>query len=284
MKRVSNNSATQGGWAETGNTHDGSGVIDNIANTGYVDIGDYVEISAGFPDYGRLRVTAKGANSITVAEVATSSETGVTVTSKPGYYTDGIPDLVSPTVLNSRWLNCIQEEIVNAIEDDGQTLHEEDNKQLTTAIRRRYAASLYTTAGQTINFVAAPPTGAYLVTGATVLTSLKNMVYSGGYFVVPLTGLYRISFHFSGYWLAAIAQSVTAHIMRKPVGQEDEILFQQQTALKQTEVSVSQRMGACLSVVVPLNIDEQLAARLLHSAGVNMTEVGFSFGVELISV
>jgi len=75
----------------TGNTTSGSNVIDGIADTSEINIDDYVYFSSGF-DFSQpdMRVLAKTANTLTVTSNATSTQTGVTIsTPDPVFETFG---------------------------------------------------------------------------------------------------------------------------------------------------------------------------------------------------
>ena len=158
MHRVDNSTATKSGWTGTGNTSIGSAVISSIADTTGIRIGNYVSVSSGFADIGRLRVIAKGASSITVDRNATAAATGATITALAGMYTDGVSGEEARTTLNSKHLNEIQEEIANVIESADIALAAGNTKQLSSAVVLTKKTS------QTID-------GAITVTGQTQLTN-----------------------------------------------------------------------------------------------------------------
>jgi hypothetical protein len=51
-----------------------------------------------------------------------------------GYFTGGVPGVVAATIVDSDWLNAVQEEICNAITGSGQTLDKTNRNQLSTAL------------------------------------------------------------------------------------------------------------------------------------------------------
>ena len=134
MHRVDNSTATKSGWTGTGNTSIESAVISSIADTTGIRIGNYVSVSSGFADIGRLRVIAKGASSITVDRNAIAAVTGATITALAGMYTDGVSGEEARTTLNSKHLNEIQEEIANVIESADIALAAGNTKQLSSAV------------------------------------------------------------------------------------------------------------------------------------------------------
>jgi len=144
MKRVDNATSTQGGFVATGDSTVSSKVINNIVpSAGSINVGDYVSLSAGFPtNIGRFRVEAKTPTSITVDVVASSSIVGLTINSLTEMFTDGVIDAVSRTVLNAIDQNLLQEEIVNAILDDGGSLDGTNKKQLSNAVFLRNAGAV----------------------------------------------------------------------------------------------------------------------------------------------
>lgn len=60
---------------------------------------------------------------------------------KPGF-TDGDPGITPPTELNADWFNTVQEEVSNAVEDAGLSLHPTERNQLSQAIGIRIAQVL----------------------------------------------------------------------------------------------------------------------------------------------
>lgn len=145
MKRVANATATPGGYSQLGDTAGGSNIITNLPTTTGINVGDYVQVSAGFTDIGRIRVLNKTANTLTLNQNANSLEVGVTVSSFANMYTDGQLGEVPRTVLNSEYMNMIQEEIVNLIEHSGVTLSADgsDTKQLIDAIKGIFGIDIF---------------------------------------------------------------------------------------------------------------------------------------------
>jgi len=137
MNRVNNGTATPGGYSDTGNTTISSPVITGLGSTGGINPGDYVLVSAGFEDIGRIRVLSKTVNTITLNRNAQSTQSGVTVTSQSKMYTDGIADTIARTVLNSLYMNQIQEELINLIEKGGLSPDESNLKQLAFSVITR---------------------------------------------------------------------------------------------------------------------------------------------------
>ena len=137
MHRTNSTGSTPGGWADTGNTSIGSPVITGLGSTGAVNPGDYVLVSAGFPDFGRIRVVSKTVNTITLAINSTSNQTGVTVTSQANMYTDGLAGVVARTILGAKHMNTIQEELANlVIAAGGSVAGEIQNNALTDLVVR----------------------------------------------------------------------------------------------------------------------------------------------------
>jgi len=134
MFRVNNASATPGGYSDSGDTSIGSPTITNLSSTAGVNVGDYITVAAGFPDVGRMRVIAKGANTLTVNLNATSNETGKAVASVANMYTDGVLGAVARTILNSKHLNAIQEELCNLCVAAGLSLDEANLKQVIASV------------------------------------------------------------------------------------------------------------------------------------------------------
>jgi len=99
--------------------------------------GYWVTLSKGFPETTKpYEVTATDpvAGWIEVERNATSSETGIDVTTKPNYYTDGNGGAYARTVLNAVDRNAIQEELCNVIIDNGGSLDANDRSQISNAI------------------------------------------------------------------------------------------------------------------------------------------------------
>ncbi|NIO83408.1 MAG: hypothetical protein GTN53_22860 [Candidatus Aminicenantes bacterium] len=137
MNRVDNSTATPGGWSDSGDTSIGSPVISNLASTGAVNIGDYVIVGTGtegFPDVGLLRVIAKTVNTITVHVNATANQTGKSVQSLSGMYTDGVPGVTARTILNSKQMCLIQEEIIFLLTKGGATPSNDFYNQLSKVV------------------------------------------------------------------------------------------------------------------------------------------------------
>lgn len=137
MFRIDNATSTPGGAHVHGNCTMGSKVISSVDDTTGINIGDWLYIlKSGNPtpfdvvNKGRVYVESKTVDTLTVNREADEAQVGIDIYSLRGYYTDGIPDLIARTVLNSLQLNCIQEEIANAITLAGGSL----NKKLTTQL------------------------------------------------------------------------------------------------------------------------------------------------------
>lgn len=68
------------------------------------------------------------------------------------YFTKGNPGMGVPaTIVDDEWLNMLQEEICNAIEDAGDTLDKSDRNQLSTAIRKNAGGNYIHTQGSASN-------------------------------------------------------------------------------------------------------------------------------------
>jgi hypothetical protein len=119
MIRVNNSTATAGGWSDSGGISSiGSPNVTglNVSNLNLLHVGDYVTANKGFPSTStRYRVIAKGVSSITLNINATSNETGISLQSYAGMYTDGILGEVPRTTIDSEYFNMLQEEIANTI-------------------------------------------------------------------------------------------------------------------------------------------------------------------------
>jgi hypothetical protein len=73
--------------------------------------------------------------------VATVLQTPGAVGPNPnGYFTGGVPGVTAATIVDSDWLNAVQEEIANAIITSGQTLSKTNQTQLATALASTGAA------------------------------------------------------------------------------------------------------------------------------------------------
>ena len=136
MHRIDDITATQGGFSQSGDTNIGSGLIDNIASTVGISAGDYVTISDGFSPAGiRILVTGVGTSDISVNRNAVASVVGVTVTSQPNMFTEGDPERgIAATIVRSRLVNSIQDELVNLVQGAGISLDLSDNSQVFQAI------------------------------------------------------------------------------------------------------------------------------------------------------
>lgn len=177
MHRVDSTGATPGGYSDSGNTSIGSPTITNLGATGGINPGDYVEVSAGFPDFGYIRVIAKTVNTITLAINAASTETGVSVTSQANFYTDGLAGVVSRTVLGAKHMNSIQEELCNLVLAAGGSLGSVLNNSLKDLLVRinggqKMTGDLEMPSHQLTKFAA----------GAGV-TSTKNLQALGGVYL-----------------------------------------------------------------------------------------------------
>lgn len=136
MHRVDSTGATPGGYSDTGDTAISTPTISNLASTGGINPGDYVAVSAGFVDIGFIRVFSKTPSTITLVINAISTVIGVTVTSKANFYTDGIAGVVSRTVMGSKQMNSIQEELCNLVLAAGGSLSDVLNNSLKDLLVR----------------------------------------------------------------------------------------------------------------------------------------------------
>ncbi len=152
MQRVNNSTATPGGFSSTGDTTVSSAVITNVPDTTGLYVGDYISFDAGFDEAlgSRLRVVSLTLTTITVDRVANASEVGIAIASLSKMYTDGVVDTVARTILNSKYMNLLQEEIASAIEDDGGTLDEADIRQLSKVLQSKLALAGGTMTGNIV--------------------------------------------------------------------------------------------------------------------------------------
>lgn len=137
MQRVGNATATPGGWSSQGDTTESSAVISNVPDTTGLYVGDYISFNAGFDETlgSRLRVVSLTLTTITVDRAANATEASIAIASLANMYTDGVVDLVARTILNSKYMNLLQEEIAQLIEKAGyESLDEADTLQLYKAI------------------------------------------------------------------------------------------------------------------------------------------------------
>ncbi|MCW8918899.1 MAG: hypothetical protein OQL08_08810 [Gammaproteobacteria bacterium] len=96
-------------------------------------------------------------------------------------FTEGDPQASVPaTVVTDDWLNAVQEEIANVIEEGGGELDKQDNTQLLTKIQALIAAgqSIGVPTGTTINgYFAAAPTGFVEASGVTLSRATYSDLY-----------------------------------------------------------------------------------------------------------
>ena len=74
----------------TGDTDGSTAVITGVTDTSDFNLGDFVDVTAGFPTTGPYEVKAKTATSLTISASSDSAESNITVdTSDPTFKTFG---------------------------------------------------------------------------------------------------------------------------------------------------------------------------------------------------